>query len=598
MDEQGRAAKEVTMPSDKIRKRSPRVPRAWLTRFELSDRKESPPYDETMAFFARLAAASEFARLVPYGVSPQGRALNCLVVDRAGAFDPERAAGDRAVVLIQCGIHSGEIEGKDACMMLLREILITGESRDLLDHLILLVIPIVNVDGHERSSPTNRPNQDGPRQMGWRTTAHNLNLNRDYMKADAPEMQALLALNASWRPDLSIDCHTTDGGDHRYHVMYGLERHQNIDPELGAWGQHSLMPEVMARVEELGFLAAPYFDVKGDLYRGVSIEPGIGRYSTGYGALQNRLCLLIETHSLKPFDTRMFVTKATIEAVLAHVAAHAGELKRMNRDADDRAARAYGSEGEEFPLRVTVTDEPEPFMFEGFETFEEESQITGAPVLRYSGVPARFEIPLFAEGFVEETVVLPRAYAVPGEFGHLVQVLRLHGIDVARLEADLVVTAQRYRFTNVTFAARPYEGRQLVNCVVEPFAGQVQLPAGTFVVPTAQRAVRVIAHLLEPGSEDSFGRWGFFSAFFERKEYAEPYILEPIALEMLDADPELAEECEKRLDRDDSFRDDPEERLDFFYQRSPFFDRAERVYPIVRIADDRTFARVRRLLGP
>jgi hypothetical protein len=151
---------------------------------------------------------------------------------------------------------------------------------------------------------------------------------------------------------------------------------------------------------------------------------------------------------------------------------------------------------------------------------------------------------------------------------------------------------ERYRFKEVSFAARPYEGRQLVDCAVEGFEEHVILPHGTFIVPSAQRTVRVIANLLEPDSPDSYTRWGFFNAFFERKEYAEPYIMEPIAREMMQLDRELREEFYKKLDEDELFRNDPVARLDFFYQRSRYRDTAERIYPIMRIIDPLAFARL------
>ena len=239
------------MPVDPFLKHASHIPPGWLTRFELSNHQDSPRYDESMAYFAKLAAASPFAKMFGFGVSPQGRDLNYLVVANGNEFQPQQARNSgKAIVLIQNGIHAGEIEGKDASMLLLREILITKEKQHLLDKLVLLVIPILNVDGHERTSPANRPNQNGPREMGWRTTSHNLNLNRDYMKADTPEMQAFLRLFTSWLPDFMIDNHTTDGADYQYHVTYSLERHQNIDAELGAWGTEHLMPPVLRRPQD------------------------------------------------------------------------------------------------------------------------------------------------------------------------------------------------------------------------------------------------------------------------------------------------------------------------------------------------------------
>ncbi len=567
------------------------IPQEWRTHFELSDQQESPRYVETMAYFNKLAAASPDAKMFSFGVSPQGRDLNYLVVANGSEFAPQQAHSSwKAIVVIQNGIHAGEIEGKDASMLLLREILITKEKQHLLDKLILLVIPILNVDGHERMSPANRPNQNGPVQMGWRTTSHNLNLNRDYMKADAPEMQALLKLYSSWLPDFYIDNHTTNGADYQYHVTYGIEQHQNIDPALGEWGTQRLIPAVVASVEQQGFLTAPYIDVDGDVRKGFTHEAALPRYSTGYAAAQNRLCLLVETHSLKPFGNRVHSTKAMNEATLEYINANSQALRKLNQGVDLRTAHDYCTKREPFPIEIATTSEATPFLFKGFESYEEESPLTGSAIIKYTSTPVEFEVPLYKHTDVVKAVMLPLAYCIPEQFSPLVERLQLHGIEVETLQGGHACTVDRYRFKDVAFAARPYEGRYLVDCSVKRFEEHVVLPHGTFIVPSAQRTVRVIALLLEPESQDSFLRWGFFNAFFERKEYAEPYIMEPIAREMIQRDPILRDEFYKKLDDDEAFRGDPVARLEFFYRRSPFFDSAERVYPIMRITDPLSFS--------
>ena len=192
-----------------------KTPENWLTHFEKSNFLETAKYDETMSYFKKLADASLYAKMLSFGVSPQGRKLYCLVVSKDKAFIPvEAKKTGKPIILIENGIHSGEIEGKDASMILLREILITKVKENLIDNTILLVIPIFSVDAHERFGSYHRINQNGPTEMGWRTTAQNLNLNRDWTKADAPEMKAMLNLFSSWRPDFFIDTHTTDGADY------------------------------------------------------------------------------------------------------------------------------------------------------------------------------------------------------------------------------------------------------------------------------------------------------------------------------------------------------------------------------------------------
>jgi hypothetical protein len=244
----------------------------WETYFEKSGFLSTPDYNETIEYLKRLAQASPYARLIKIGVSPQGRDLFCFIVSKDKSFIPAEARKlNKPVIMIQNGIHSGEIEGKDACLLLLREILITKEKSDWLDHVILLIVPVFNVDGHERTSPYNRINQNGPSNMGWRTTAQNLNLNRDYMKADAPEMRSFLKLYNSWLPDFFIDTHTTDGMDCQYSVTYAIEKNGNVPPGTESWIRNKYIPAIEKETAAAGFKILPYFDVRDhDLRKGLS----------------------------------------------------------------------------------------------------------------------------------------------------------------------------------------------------------------------------------------------------------------------------------------------------------------------------------------
>ena len=189
----------------------------WLTKAEKTDFAETARYEETLAFCRRLAQASPLVDYQVRGISPEGREIPILILADDQAFTPDKAtAAGKTVVFVNNCIHAGEVAGKDASLMLLRDIAIGGRHRQLLNNLVLVVMPIFNVDGHERFSPFSRINQNGPGEMGWRVTAHNLDLNRDFVKADAPEMRAWLWIFNDWRPHLHIDNHTTNGGDWQF----------------------------------------------------------------------------------------------------------------------------------------------------------------------------------------------------------------------------------------------------------------------------------------------------------------------------------------------------------------------------------------------
>lgn len=551
----------------------------WETEYERSGFVRSPDYDRSIAYFRKFVTATSNARMHPIGTTPQGRTIQCLVVAGGKEFTPQKASkSGKAVVVIQNGIHAGEIEGKDACMLLLRDILITKEKIHLLKHLILLVIPVLNADGHERTGEFNRPNQNGPEEMGWRTNSCNLNLNRDFMKADAPETRAFLRLFRDWRPDFFIDNHTTNGADYQYHVTYALEKNGNIDPELAAWGQEHFLKDLISTVENEGFLTAPYIQFKRDtIESGIIDPPALPRFSTGYTAAQNRLGLLVETHSLKPYQNRVRSTYSMNAASLEFLNQNYAQLIRLNKKADRNSAQL-----QKIPLHFALTERSIPFQFKALQTAMKQSSITGNVVPQYGTEPVTTTIPYYGEVVPGKECTFPAAYLIPPQFGYIREILDLHGIVSSVLATRKRYTVTQYKFEDVRFNGRPYEGRQLVEVRCMPTRKEVVVPAGTIVIKTGQRTNRVLVGLLEPESPDSFVSWGFFNAFFERKEYAEAYVMEPIAQQMLEKDPLLRQEFEERL-LEESFRRDPAARLDFFYTRSPYFDSSERMYPIYRL---------------
>lgn len=557
----------------------------WLTHFEKSNRLESPDYENTLKYFQKFADKTPYVKINTIGTTPQGRELKIIIVSKDKAFTPEQAKKTgKAIVLIQNGIHPGEVEGKDACMLLLREILITKEKNHLLENTILLIIPVLNVDGHERISPFNRPNQNGPKKMGWRTNALNLNLNRDYLKADSPEIRSFLKLFNEWLPDFMIDNHTTNGADYQYHVTYGIETHQNIDRGLVGWIEKKYLPCLLQKVEQDGFIVGPYMEFKsGTIESGILDLPAPPRLSHGYCATQNRVCLLVETHSLKPFANRVYSTKSMMEHTIDFVNKNHKEIIVLNSTADKQTIKNYLADKKKFPLVLAGNGKFDKFLFKGFEWYDEHSDITGSTVRKYTNKPIEIEIPIFNKANSLKKIIVPAAYLIPPQFSNVIDVIKSHKIKFNVLASPKKLKVEKYRFTNVTFAVRPYEGRQMPSFNVESFIEQCDIQSGSLIIYTNQRQLRVIVNLLEPEAPDSFVHWGFLNAFFERKEYAEANVMEPYAKQMLKDDPSLKNEFYKKLNEDEAFKNNAGERLDFFYKRSPFYDRGENVYPILRL---------------
>lgn len=337
------------------------------TEAERSGFKRTGRYAEVIALCEAFAQRyPEVVRCIDFGTTPEGRSMKALIATRTGAKTPAQAQTRGVpVVLVQGGIHAGEIDGKDAGFLALREVLEGKASRGALDKLVLIFVPVFNVDGHERFAAWNRPNQNGPAEMGWRVTAQNYNLNRDYAKADTPEMQAMLALVNAWDPIATIDLHVTDGAKFEHDVSIQVEPLHAGDVALRAAGL-SLRDGTLARLRRQGSLPLPFYPsfVEND-NPASSFADGVAppRFSTGYFHLRNRLAMLVETHSWKDYPTRVSVTRNTVIAVLNLASKHGAQWRRAALDADDRA-RVLG--GQPVALSWTNTDKAQTIDFRGY----------------------------------------------------------------------------------------------------------------------------------------------------------------------------------------------------------------------------------------
>ncbi|MBT8380768.1 MAG: hypothetical protein KJO59_00265 [Ignavibacteria bacterium] len=571
----------------------------WETYFEKSGSLSTADYEQTMIYFQNLAEYSEFAEFHSFGVSGQMREIKYLLVTKEKNEDRQMSSISwvrelfKPVVLIINGIHSGEIEGKDASMILMREILITKEKEYLLDSLNMIVVPIFNIDGHERKSKYNRINQNGPEEMGWRTTAQNLNLNRDWMKADTPEMQWMLKLITSFNPDFAIDTHATDGADYQYTITYSVEWSKNIYHSTGEWLEKIFIPYLEKGVEEKGFLVHPYVFLKNwrkGLDDGLIYWPATPRFSTGYFALRNKPSLLIETHMIKPYKERVFATKAMIETTLDIIYSNASGLINLNKEADEQSINIFCKKDSYFPLSYDRSENYELINFKGYEYYWKPSDISGKEKLVYTSKKKDFSAKYYNDVIVTDSVKVPHGYFIPLEWQFLAEKMKSeHNVEFkvqnSKPNNRAQVIVEKYKFFNVKFDEFSYEGRQRVNFDLEVIQDEINLEQEMIYIPTDQKSVRVIVNLLEPQSGDSYVRWGFMNQIFEQKEYYEDYVMEKVAVEMLTKDPELKKEFETKLKIDEAFRNDPRARLDFFYERSPYYDEQKNVYPILRVVE-------------
>jgi hypothetical protein len=560
-------------------------PKDLLTLAEKTNYAETARFGESRALADRMAERSPWLRVVTFGKTPQGRDLFAVIASKDRAFTPEAArATGKPVILLQSCIHPGEVDGKEASEMLLRDVAVTKRYAAWLDKAILVNIPIFNVDGHERFSAFNRINQDGPNETGFRVTAQRLNLNRDFMKADAPEMKAWLKFFNAWLPDFFLDNHVTDGMDFQYDVTIDIAQNQEVWATVAQWTRERYLPYLNDAMATDGHIMGPYGSfIEGDPAKGFATGAYSPRYSTGYAAIQNRPGLLVETHSLKSFKTRTWahydIMKRSIEAIVRDPAA-----LRAAVAAADRAVEKLAGSPTPVHLDGKRSDESEPFTFKALRVTRRPSDLAGAPVAVYEKEPLDIATKLFAKSTTTVSATVPEGYFVPAEWTEIIERLSLHGIRMERLDRAVEGEFDTFHLSNPRFASQPFEGRISVSFQSAPVKKRLRVPAGTAYVPLNQRTARVAINLLEPDAPDALVRWGFLHAIFEQKEYFSDYIMEPIAQEMTKSYPELRKEFDKRVASDAAFAKSPRQRLQWWFERSPYYEPDKDVYPILRVA--------------
>jgi hypothetical protein len=525
-------------------------------------------------------------KCVEFGRTPEGRPMLALVASGSGAFTPQAARKQGLpVTLVQGGIHAGEIDGKDAGFLALREVLERRLARGALDKQVLVFVPVFNVDGHERFAKWNRPNQRGPVEMGWRTTAQNYNLNRDYVKADAPEMQAMLALVNAWDPLAYVDLHVTDGAMFQHDVSIQVEPVYSGDPEFRKDGL-ALRAGVIGDIGKQGSTPQSYYmsfvktDDPASGFADAVYEP---RFSTGYFQLRNRIGVLVETHSWKDYPTRVRVTHNTVISILEQVAQHGRQWQQDAWAADLRAQKLAGST---VALSYKTTDRMRMVDFQGYAYTRSQSDVSGMMMTHYDETrPQVWHVPLRDEVVPAIEAVAPGAgYIVPAAFADMVgKKLRQHDIafrvlDQARDKLDL----DTFRADEATFSKGSFESHQRL-AVQGAWKHEPRAVAkGSLFVPIAQPKARLVMALLEPQAPDSLLAWGEFNNAFERKEYMEEYVAEDVARAQMAADPALAAAFRHKVETDDAFARNPHARLEFFARRHPSWDERFNLYPVMR----------------
>jgi len=444
-------------------------PEDWLTVAEKSDFRATSSYDETMTFLRKAeAAAPQLIRVTDFGRSAQGRPLPLVIVSADGIFTPEAAAATgKPILLMQSCIHAGEVDGKDATLMILRDLAL-GRRPDLTKDVIILFAPIYNADGHERVSPYNRSNQNGPVEgMGYRATADGINLNRDFLRLTSPEARAMAGLVARWNPDLHVDNHVTNGSDHAWVLTWLVAEAPQLDPAVDAWVATHL-PKVLAATAATGHPNGPYVNLvsRTNPAAGMLWDVAQPRYSSGYFPLRNRPSILIEMHAHKPFRDRVYANRAFMEELIGEVGRSGKELVRAVTAADAATISRGRADAEpsEVVVRWGVAEEGDTLTWPAYEwTVEDSVALGGKQILYHPAEIREVDLEWRHTPVPELTLPRPRGYIVLAGWPQIEEVVTGHGLRAYRIEkvAELEVETIRLSSRISRPADRPSAGQFL-----------------------------------------------------------------------------------------------------------------------------------------
>jgi len=563
-----------------------------ITLAESSNFAQTTNYTETRDYMEKLAAASG-GRIVLSELPEKSAEGHPMMLATVSTKVDKSPAGlnksGKPTLFIEAEIHPGEANGKDAMFMLLRD-MTTGEKtlQGLLDKVNILFIPTVNIDGDLRKSPYGRINQNGPAETGWRVNGLNYNLNRDFTKLDSAEIRNVAWVFNNYDLSFFVDTHSTDGAMYPYDSSY-CNNGNGWSPASSEWMDQVMRAPVYKALEGQGHVVHECisFNDNQDPTQGYyPYRSDLARFSNQYGDIRNVPSILIEQHALHPYQTQVLGNYVMLKAMFQVIGDQAASLK----EAIDKDRKRLLAQQDVILTWKPGKDETTPFTVGDYRF--EESPITGKKTIVWSNKPKQLKVPVTGNTEPDLVTKRPKQYIVPVQWKEVIDRLKAHGIKMKTLDAPTPIAVTLYRMDDIKVSggfepdrAQPneipgYEGHLLVSGKAKPFQRLQTFPAGSVVIDTDQPLGVLAVNLLYPESPDSFWSWGFFNSTLVVAEEPEEYVMEPMARKMLADDPKLKAEFEKKLKEDEKFAANPGERLQWFYQRTPFYDVNAFVYPV------------------
>jgi hypothetical protein len=553
---------------------------AQLTPFELSkDKNYTATYTEVMTYYQTLAKQQSQMKLLNYGSTDIGKPLTLVILSKDKVFDPVLIKKqNKRVLLINNGIHPGEPEGIDASMMLARDLL---KKNQLPKDIVICFIAVYNIDGNMNRGQS-RANQNGPRAYGFRGNYRNLDLNRDFIKADSKNALAFAQILNTWQPEVMFDNHVSDGADYQY-VMTLIETQKDKqNPTLANYTSKTMTADLYKGMKKSGYEMIPYgAGEQGLPDSGIVSFMETPRFSTGFAAQHNIISYMTETHMLKPFDKRLYATYNFMQQLINICQRDAKLLGDMKRKVD-----AEVSKQKTYALNWEVDEKTvDTITFKGYAAEYKTSEVSGLKRLYYDrSKPYTKTIKFFNTYKATATADKPVAYIIPQAWGKVIELFKLNRVAMKKLTHDTTLSLQMYYIADYKTGTRPYEGHYLhSNVKLNPVDAKIKFYEGDYVVFVNQPINRYIVETLEPQGVDSFFAWNFFDSILGQKEYFSDYVFEDIAADLLKKDPELRKKLDDEKTTNPQLAKSAASQLNFVYRNSPYFEKTFLRYPVGRL---------------
>jgi len=498
---------------------------ALLTRAEKSNYTETTRYEEVLLFLKELQKRSSKLKVTSIGRSTEGRDIPLVILGDPVPNSPSQLFfQNKPAIYVQANIHAGEVEGKEAVLMLMREI-VAGSMSALLENQVILITPIFNPDGNEKISIQNRTRQHGPKGgVGIRYNGQNLDLNRDYIKIESPENAGAFELILNrWDPILLIDLHTTNGSYHQEPLTYAVAHNPNSDPSLPEYLRKKLLPKVSKKLESsYNILSVPYgyFADSSEPEKGWRSFNHMPFYSTNYWGLRNRFAILNENYSYADYKTRIEACYRFVQLILEYTNKFGAEMVEIIREADLRTIKR-GTRADtlaKFGIEFEATPFEKDLLIRSYE-FEPYKDERGRNRVKKTDVLKNYQVPFYANFKTTNSIALAKGYFFSSSLKEIAHKIHQHGITIEQLTEPLTVEVQTFQVTKIKNSERIYQGHKWTKIEGTYKTEKKEFPVDTYYVGMDQPLANVAAYLLEAESDCGLVYWNFFDRYLRISQW-------------------------------------------------------------------------------